>query len=310
MDYLREGLSEGRIMTDELYQFMSQKYIDDYNDFVSKTGEKEVAYAIYVKNIRKLEMERLATSNDANDGIKLATLRAIDAQKTGAEKAAENMKQIVDGTKSIISGALFGSVNDEFSSIWDFFEQTAMNFKRMIDKMVADWMAAQIGQMMFGDLAGVGGPGVTTGGTGWLGMGMDFFGNLMGAAGGGGPGAFSGSFGMTELAYRGGGFAKGAAFNQQGITHFARGGVVDDVTRFAYNNGTGEMGEAGPEGILPLKRMSDGKLGVSSDGKQNKTIISPTIIVQAPEGRLPRDSMNQITNNMGRIISGSMRKNS
>jgi hypothetical protein len=296
MDLLKQGMADTKMMTEELYDFMAAKAAWERDEFIRITGEKEIAYAQYVVHMRKLDMDRLATSNDANDGIKLATLRAIDAQKTGAEKAAENMKQIVDGTKSIISGALFGSVNSEFSSIWDFFEDTAMNFKRMIDKMVADWLAAQIGQMMFGDLAGIGGPGQTTGGMGWLGAAMDWGAGLLG----GGP---------TPLQMSGP-FAMGAAFDRQGITRFARGGVVDDVTRFAYNNGTGEMGEAGPEGVLPLKRMSDGKLGVSSDGNQSKTIISPTIIVQAPEGRLPRESMNQITNNMGRMLSGSMRKNS
>ncbi len=62
-----------------------------------------------------------------------------------------------------------------------------------------------------------------------------------------------------------GGFAKGGAFNQ-GVQFFADGGVVNRTTAFGYSGGLGVMGEAGPEAIIPLKRGSDGKLGVSSSG--------------------------------------------
>jgi phage-related protein len=58
------------------------------------------------------------------------------------------------------------------------------------------------------------------------------------------------------------GFADGAAFAQNGIQPFARGGIVDRPTLFPFANGTGLMGEAGPEAIIPLKRGRDGKLGV------------------------------------------------
>lgn len=57
--------------------------------------------------------------------------------------------------------------------------------------------------------------------------------------------------------------ANGNAFvNGQPIQAFAAGGIVSSPTVFPL----GLMGEAGPEAILPLKRGSDGKLGVSSGG--------------------------------------------
>ena len=44
------------------------------------------------------------------------------------------------------------------------------------------------------------------------------------------------------------------------------GGIVYRPTLFPMANGMGLMGEAGPEGVLPLKRGRDGKLGVIANG--------------------------------------------
>lgn len=60
------------------------------------------------------------------------------------------------------------------------------------------------------------------------------------------------------------GFALGGAFLKgMQITPFATGGLVNSPTMFPMANGMGLMGEAGPEAIMPLTRMPDGRLGVS-----------------------------------------------
>ncbi len=60
--------------------------------------------------------------------------------------------------------------------------------------------------------------------------------------------------------------ADGNVFSQGSIVPFATGGVIDSPVLFPMANGTGLMGEAGPEAILPLKRGPDGKLGVTAEG--------------------------------------------
>jgi len=60
--------------------------------------------------------------------------------------------------------------------------------------------------------------------------------------------------------------AKGNAFGPGGVIPFAMGGVVNQPTLFKFGGGTGLMGEAGPEAILPLKRGRGGKLGVAGGG--------------------------------------------
>jgi hypothetical protein len=72
-------------------------------------------------------------------------------------------------------------------------------------------------------------------------------------------------FGMT--------FADGGVFAQNGIQKFARGGIVDKPTLFPFAKGTGLMGEAGPEAIMPLQRAANGKLGVIASGGGSTSVV-------------------------------------
>lgn len=69
------------------------------------------------------------------------------------------------------------------------------------------------------------------------------------------------------------GFADGGSFDGASVNKFAKGGaftnsIVSKPTLFQFANGGkfGEMGEAGPEAIMPLSRGSDGSLGVRAVG--------------------------------------------
>jgi hypothetical protein len=94
---------------------------------------------------------------------------------------------------------------------------------------------------------------------------LDFFGKMM--KGGGSSGMGYGTIAGAMLGGIGGlPYAKGGAFDQSGVIPFANGGIVSRPTLFPFAKGTGLMGEAGPEAIMPLKRGADGKLGVASSG--------------------------------------------
>nr|BAR26965.1 phage-related minor tail protein [uncultured Mediterranean phage uvMED] len=67
-------------------------------------------------------------------------------------------------------------------------------------------------------------------------------------------------------------FAKGGVFAQNNVVPFAYGGVVNKPTLFPMANGMGLMGEAGPEGILPLRRGRSGRLGVEVSGSGATTV--------------------------------------
>ena len=68
--------------------------------------------------------------------------------------------------------------------------------------------------------------------------------------------------------------AMGNVYGANGIQKFARGGIVDRPTLFPFKDGTGLMGEAGPEAIMPLKRGADGKLGVQSSGGVGNIVVN------------------------------------
>lgn len=61
--------------------------------------------------------------------------------------------------------------------------------------------------------------------------------------------------------------ALGNAFIGGRVTGFATGGIVSGPTLFPMRGGTGLMGEAGPEAIMPLTRMGSGHLGVRAQGQ-------------------------------------------
>lgn len=59
--------------------------------------------------------------------------------------------------------------------------------------------------------------------------------------------------------------AAGGVYASPGLHAYVN-SVVDRPTIFPFARGVGLMGEAGPEAIMPLKRGSDGRLGVAASG--------------------------------------------
>ncbi len=100
-------------------------------------------------------------------------------------------------------------------------------------------------------------------------------------------------------------FAKGAAFSSGRVAAFARGGVVDGPTHFPMRGGTGLMGEAGPEAIVPLARSSDGRLGVRTNGGGGAVHV--TMNISSPDVAGFRRSQSQVAAEMNRAIQRGRR---
>ncbi|WP_024559096.1 phage tail tape measure protein [Franconibacter pulveris 1160] len=93
-------------------------------------------------------------------------------------------------------------------------------------------------------------------------MGMFSFGTGAGAGASGGytpSGAYSSAAAGVQLN------AKGGVYDSADLSGFSN-SIVSSPTMFAFAKGAGLMGEAGPEAIMPLKRGSDGSLGVRVAG--------------------------------------------
>ncbi|MCB2110657.1 phage tail tape measure protein [Albidovulum sp.] len=96
-------------------------------------------------------------------------------------------------------------------------------------------------------------------------------------------------------------FARGAGFAQGRVMPFARGGVVSQATAFPMRGGTGLMGEAGPEAIMPLARGADGRLGVQTSGGARP--ISVVVNVTTPDVQGFARSQSQIAAQMARALA-------
>ena len=99
-------------------------------------------------------------------------------------------------------------------------------------------------------------------------------------------------------------FAKGASFSQGRVMPFAKGGVISGATHFGMRNGTGLLGEAGPEAIMPLTRGADGSLGVRAQGGRS---VNVTMNIQTPDVQGFQRSQGQIAAQLGRMLNHGQR---
>lgn len=100
-------------------------------------------------------------------------------------------------------------------------------------------------------------------------------------------------------------FEKGGSFAQGRVMPFATGGVVSGPVTFPMRGGTGLMGEAGPEAIMPLSRGPDGKLGVKAQG--GGQAVTVVMNISTPDAQSFQRSQSQIAAQMSRALSRGAR---
>ena len=122
------------------------------------------------------------------------------------------------------------------------------------------------------------------------------------------------STGGTETGFARGGvvragralpFAGGGVIQEGRVRPFAAGGVVAAPTYFPMSGGTGLMGEAGPEAILPLKRGADGNLGVAAGAGARPVAV--TVNIATPDPGAFRKSEAQVTATLACAVARGQR---
>ena len=106
-------------------------------------------------------------------------------------------------------------------------------------------------------------------------------------------------------------FAMGGTFPRN-VTAYAMGGIVDKPTLFPFANGgagrLGLMGEAGPEAIMPLRRLPSGRLGVESAGSGGNSVQvdNITINVENSGEQLSPAAQKQIAGQVRGIVLATL----
>lgn len=186
-----------------------------------------------------------------------ATLHDHAVAMAASEEKTRQLTEAFEFAKDVTSGffADFAQGLREGQSLLDSFGNAALNvLNKIADKLISMAVDDLVNQAF-------GGSGGSQGGF------LKGIGGLFGGLFGGGE-----TYGPPNP-YFGPGFANGAAFHAGNVIPFARGGVVSRPTLFPMANGMGLMGEAGPEAVMPLRRGSNGKLGVQASGTGGGVVV-------------------------------------
>jgi hypothetical protein len=155
-------------------------------------------------------------------------------------------------------------INGMADAFVEFAKTGKLSFKGLIDTMLADLLRYELRQnLVFGYDSMGGARGI-----------MSFFGLATTSPGSVGV---SSPMGAVDYGLKGGKLAQGGVYDA-GLRKFSMGGaftnsIVNDPTLFKFAHGTGLMGEAGPEAIMPLKRDNNGNLGVRSGQQGNVDVV-------------------------------------
>jgi lambda family phage tail tape measure protein len=237
--------------------------------------------------IQELKSAELATNS---------ATAAINRQFDATKNLLELNKQLT--TRQMAYADLFKQAFKGMEdAIVEFTKTGKLSFKSMIESFLEGLLRYELQQQQMALLQQTGGF-------------RGIAGSFMSVLGIGGVGANSITPGMTQsqmLAAQTRGMAKGGAFDY-GIEAFAKGGaftnqIVDSPTLFKFAKGTGLMGEAGPEAIMPLKRDSNGNLGVRAQGGSNVEVVVNNYSTTQAETRETVDSRG---NRRIEVIVGDM----
>lgn len=242
-----------------------------YNEARRKGYITDQQYLLLLGKLKSENTNLLTSTEQFNQG-------ARDAFKEYKDEATDTYTQ----TKDVFTNAM-GSMEDALVS---FVTTGKLNFADFARSVVADITRIYAKKALLSTIEGFG-----SGGSGG-GLGS-FIGKLFAASGE----VFSGNGDPVQA------FATGGTFTNR---------IVKSPTQFKFADGTGIMGEAGPEAIMPLTRDSKGRLGVQATPEskpQKQVVVQNTIIVQAPEGRLSKESLSQLQAKLGTAMQRSVRRN-
>lgn len=207
-----------------------------------RTPEEQLG--VEIVNLNKL-LDEGAISWDVYARAVFEAQDKLDGTKDKVKETTNEMDEFAKSAAKNIQSSLADFLFDPFK---EGLDGMLKGFATMLRRMIAEAAAAQIATALFGDMKS------------------------------GKVGGLVGSIPWERMISSIIGAKDGHAFDNGQVKKFASGGVFGNgriltkPTMFALGGTLGVAGEAGPEGALPLKRMSNGKLGVYMSGGGGTTI--------------------------------------
>jgi lambda family phage tail tape measure protein len=224
---------------------------ETYASTVRKIAEDEKKAKEDVTNYDKESFDRRRATADTFWNWELSR---IDQNNNAKQKSIDLQYSMTDRMKNY-EATFVRSFANMADAIVQMVTTGKGSFKDLINSMIADLIRYELQQQMMASYKSIGGvKGIFNMFTG-MGRIDNSINTLVNSGGPGLPGfSLEAQGGVYDAGLRK--FAKGGTFTNS---------IVDSPTMFKFAKGTGLMGEAGPEAIMPLKRDSYGNLGVRSD---------------------------------------------
>jgi lambda family phage tail tape measure protein len=265
---------------------------------------RQLAIAIRIGDLQ--EQQRL--------GVKIQDLEeyygaefALLERSNQAKLEATRLGQYQDSRTEKYAQAFKNAFKSMEDAIVEFTKTGKLSFKSMINSFIEELLRYEIQQQQAFFIKGLGGiSGIAR--------------MFMGSLGIGGPANLSGGFFASDIIQT----AKGGAFDGKGMTSYAHGGtftnsVVSQPTMFSFASGgsfggtrLGQMGEAGPEAVMPLVRNRNGDLAVHTVDRQSNVEVVVNNYTQAKaEAKESVDSRGnrRVEVTIADMVSGEMSRN-
>ena len=246
-----------RLINAELAQFEKMSHFGEAADNVAKLKEGLAnAKDGLVTFLGVIDPVSASTRKTAEAATEAA--RAINSEKDALERTKPVIEETVVATETLANKIDEMTFDNFGNSLSNFVQTGKLDVRSLADSIISDLIRVNLQFLKTQLFNGSGG------GSGFFGAIASGIASLIPSSAGRNTGGGLGGHASVD----------GNVFSGGNIVPFRKGGVINDPTIFRMaNGGLASVAEEKPEGILPLGRTSDGKLGVHGS-------TGPGVVVQ------------------------------
>ena len=231
----KNNLNKFKDLSIDIFDALKQSYLKDMNDFIVATDNKQLAYEIFISQMKEL-----------NKQFEEASL--ADQVFTGMTASLDTYLDKAKDISSQVESTMINTLQNMEDALVNFCITGKLNFKEFANSIIKDILRIIVKQLILNAVM----------------AGISMFDGIKATPSAGSVAPASASTPTTGMGPSPQLMAKGGVFDSLGLSSYS-GQIVNSPTAFAFAHGMGLMGEAGPEAIMPLTRMPGGDLGVKTE---------------------------------------------